>query len=121
MRRFVLAATTVLALSAGPALAQEVVNFTIEGTNLDGSPYGGTASITWISDSTCTIVWTTGPDSVEGICMRNGIAFAAAYTFPNGANGLVVYEIVDEPQELRGIWTVTGLDGYGTEVLKRQQ
>lgn len=118
MRRLLLVAATALALSASPALAQQVVEFAIEGTNLDGSPYGGTATITWISDSTCTIVWNTGGTPLEGICMQNGNSFAAAYS-TDTTNGLVVYNVIEDKRQLQGIWTITGVNGYGTELLTR--
>jgi hypothetical protein len=120
MRRFLFIAATTLAMSAGSALAREVLNLNVNGTNLDGSTYRGTTTVTWISDTTCTIVWNTGADPIEGICMRNGDAFAAAYTFASGANGVVLYKIIGD-QQLEGLWTVTGLNGYGTESLSPQQ
>ena len=118
MRRLLSIAATALALSVAPAVAQEVVNFTIDGTNLDGSTYGGTATITWISDSTCTIVWNSGPDPVEGICMRNGPAFSAGYSMGDKV-GLVIYQVFEDGH-MEGLWTIAGTNGLGTEILTPQ-
>ncbi|MGE5260637.1 MAG: hypothetical protein ACM3MH_07145 [Actinomycetota bacterium] len=84
------------------------------GTNLDGSPYTGTAEITATSDTTCTISWQTTANS-KGICMRNGNSFAASYAL-GGSIGLVVYQIKPDGT-LEGLWTVAGQNGVGTEVL----
>ena len=116
MRRLAVFAAALIA-SAVPVFAQQY-SYSIEGTNLDGSPYGGTAVIQWISDSTCVIEWTTGPSVSTGICMRNGPAFAAAYVL-GGGTGLVVYQIMDNGR-LEGLWTIAGQNGAGTEVLTPQ-
>jgi hypothetical protein len=90
--------------------------YDVKGTNLDGSRYEGTATITLSSDTTCTIEWTTGDSTSEGVCMLNDNAFAAAYVLEDEI-GLVVYEVKDRGV-LDGVWTITGRDGSGTEVLK---
>ncbi|MFD1327311.1 hypothetical protein [Mycoplana ramosa] len=113
--------TLALALLAfglcAPAAAQTVSagTYTVEGTNLDGSSYGGTATITLESDTTCSIEWQTGDTASQGVCMLNDNAFAAAYVLDD-AIGLVVYE-VKPGGVLEGVWTITGQDGSGTEVL----
>ena len=88
--------------------------YTVKGTNPDGSKYSGTAEITVTSNNTCRIVWDVGTES-SGICMRNGIALAAAYELKDKV-GLVIYEIRDDGV-LDGIWTVADEDGAGTELL----
>lgn len=90
-------------------------SYTVQGTNLDGSRYAGTAEITLTSQTTCKIVWTTGATSSNGICMRYGNAFSAAYTL-NDSIGLVIYRIEDNGV-LEGRWTITGLEGSGSETL----
>ncbi|MBC7280390.1 hypothetical protein [Hoeflea sp.] len=92
--------------------------YTVEGTNLDGSSYGGTARIEPSSDTTCHIHWSTGSEST-GICMLYGNAFAAGYVFETGGVGLVVYEVMDDGS-LEGVWTIDGLSGAGTEILTPQ-
>ena len=67
--------------------------YKVEGKNLDGSSYSGTARIKITSDTTCEIVWNTGSTS-SGICMRDSDSFAAAYRSKN-AVGLVIYKIRD--------------------------
>lgn len=115
MRQFALPVAFILAAMTTSAFAQDVYNYTVDGTNLDGSKYGGTATITLTSDTTCEIAWTTGPTTSQGICMRNGIALAAGYTLQDRV-GLVIYEIKDDGT-LEGLWTIAGVNGNGTEVL----
>lgn len=105
-----------LAVMAAPAGAQSIGGtYDAEGTNLDGSPYRGTATITLTSSTTCEIKWTTGGTTSQGICMRNGPSFAASYVLGR-AIGLVIYTV--QPNgTLDGLWTVAGADGAGTEVL----
>lgn len=102
--------------AAGAALAQvSAGTYTVEGTNLDGSRYGGTAVIELSSDTTCHIYWSTGTES-NGICMLYDNAFAAAYVFETGGVGLVVYEVMEDGS-LEGAWTIDGQSGSGTERL----
>jgi hypothetical protein len=116
MRRLIVAAA---ALCAFPLLAWAGSDvgghYTVKGTNLDGSSYSGEADINILSKTTCEIAWTTGSTTSKGICMRNGDAFAAGYVMGD-AIGLVIYEMKDDGT-LDGLWTITGKDGAGTEVL----
>jgi hypothetical protein len=91
--------------------------YNVEGTNFDGSRYGGSAEITVTSKNTCRIVWVTGGGSSTstGICMRNGTSFAAGYQLGESI-GLVIYEIKKDGT-LEGLWTVADQDGVGTETL----
>jgi hypothetical protein len=89
--------------------------YNVEGKNLDGSAYSGTAEITATSETTCRIHWETGGTTSDGICMRNGNAFAAGYVL-NEAVGLVVYRMMDDGS-LDGIWTIADQEGVGEEVL----
>lgn len=115
MKRILASALLGLCLAA-PASAQSIGgSYTVEGTNLDGSAYSGTAEITLTSDTTCTIHWVTGGTTSDGICSRNDEAFAAAYVLGD-AFGLVVYK-VGEDGSLDGLWTIAGKNGNGTEVL----
>jgi hypothetical protein len=119
MRRLALVCT-LLAASAIPAFAAEVGgNYTVEGTNFDGAPYGGTATITVSSNSTCEIAWQTGQSESVGICMLLNDSFAAGYVMGD-AVGLVIYE-VQEDGVLNGVWTAAGVDGAGTEILTPAQ
>lgn len=115
MKRLVLSAIA-LAFVASPAVAQQIGGrYTVEGTNLDGSPYNGEAQINLTSTTTCEIGWVTGGSTALGICMKNQNAFAAAYVLGD-QTGLVIYEIMPNGT-LEGIWTVSGQDGTGTERL----
>jgi hypothetical protein len=89
--------------------------YRVQGKNLDGSPYTGTAKITVTTSNTCRIVWTTGGTASEGICMRNQNAFSAGYVL-QGDVGLVIYEINDDGS-MDGLWTVADQPGVGTERL----
>ena len=118
MRHIILAGFFALA-SSGLAVAQDVGgSYAVEGTNLDGSAYTGTAEITLLSETTCAIEWTTGETTSSGVCMRNGIAFSAAHV-QNDVLGLLIYEVLEDGS-MEGIWTVTGQDGVGTETLTPQ-
>jgi hypothetical protein len=89
--------------------------YDVRGTNPDGSKYKGTAEITITSNTTCRIVWRISGDESDGICMRNGIALAAAYSLKDKI-GLVIYEIRGD-DTLDGVWTIADEDGSGTELL----
>ena len=110
-------ATALLTLAlAVPASAQSIGgSYSVRGTNLNGSAYGGTAKITLTSRTTCVIEWTTGGTTSSGICSRNEKAFAAAYEL-NDAIGLVIYEVRNDGS-LSGLWTIAGQEGSGTEIL----
>ena len=103
-----------------PAHAQTVNagTYNVEGTNLDGSAYKGTATIELTSETTCAIEWNTGGTTSNGICMLYDNAFAAGYVLGD-AVGLVVYEVKGDGS-LDGAWTISGKDGSGTEVLTPQ-
>ena len=120
MKRTMLAAVLLGAAFIAPAQAQTVRagTYTVDGTNLDGSSYGGTATIKLTSETTCSIVWKTGSGkkaTSTGICMLYENAFAAGYVL-DGEVGLVVYEVRNDGV-LEGAWTVSGQDGSGTETL----
>ncbi|PDQ20814.1 hypothetical protein CN311_12475 [Mesorhizobium sanjuanii] len=108
-----------LGLASVPAAAQSIGGtYTVAGTNFDGSSYGGEATVTLTSETTCTIHWEIGGSSSDGICMRNDDAFSAGYVMGK-AVGLVVYK-VQEDGSLHGLWTIAGKDGNGTEILTPQ-
>lgn len=99
-----------------PAYGQDIGgSYFVEGTNLDGSTYEGSAEITLTSETTCVIEWETGDTTSTGICSRNGDAFAAAYVMGDVV-GIVVYRVLDDGT-LDGLWTIAGEDGSGTEIL----
>ena len=113
MRTLLAAAVAALAL---PAAAQPITGtYDVEGTNFDGSPYSGEATITALSDVSCAIVWVTGPTTSDGICMRDGPVVAAGYRLGD-AVGLIIYRQAPDGR-LVGTWTLAGSDGVGTEVL----
>ena len=115
MKRSVLALACVLA-TVLPAAADGLGgSYRIQGKNLDGSSYSGKAEITVTSENTCRIRWDTGTVQY-GICMRNGPAFSAAYSFANGTVGLVIYKIRDDGS-LAGLWTIADQKGVGEEIL----
>ena len=99
MKKLLVSALLGLGMIA-PASAQSIGgSYTVNGTNLDGSPYAGTAEITLTSSTTCAIHWVVGSTS-EGICSRNDDAFAAAYVLGD-AIGLVVYKVNGRRQPRR--------------------
>jgi len=118
MKRLALAAIVLLASAFG-AQAQNIGgNYAVNGTNLDGSPYTGTAEVRLTSETTCEIYWTTGGSTSSGICMRNGPAFSAGYVLGDKI-GLVIYQVFDDGH-MEGLWTIAGTNGLGTENLTPQ-
>jgi hypothetical protein len=100
---------------AAAASAQSVGGkYEVKGTNFDGSPYSGMATITRSSDSTCRIRWETGSTS-DGICMLANASLAAAYKMGD-AVGLVLYDLQSDGS-LKGVWTIADKSGAGTENL----
>jgi hypothetical protein len=115
MRRVFPAALVLTVGLSAAASAQSVGGrYEARGTNVDGSPYSGTATITRTSNTTCRIRWQTGSTS-DGFCMLAGRSFAAAYQL-QGSVGLVVYELQPDGA-LNGVWTIADRPGAGTEVL----
>lgn len=115
MKSFILAAA-ILAATVLSAQAQSIGgNYSVEGTNLNGSTYSGTAEITLTSETTCVIHWQTGSTTSEGICMRNDDSFAAGYV-GEGYTGLVIYKVLADGT-LSGLWTIANNGGAGTETL----
>jgi hypothetical protein len=112
----VMAGAAFAGLSGTAALAQDVGGaYKVKGTNFDGSPYSGSATITPASNSTCRIEWKTGDSTSTGFCMLSNGALAAAYKLGSSV-GLVLYEL-ESDGTLKGVWTIADKSGAGTEVL----
>ncbi len=119
MKTITLAAMLLAAVST-TASAQSIGGaYAVEGTNIDGTTYSGTAAIVLTSDTTCAIKWVTGATESEGICMRNGDSFAAGYV-SGDITGLVIYKVLPDGT-LNGLWTVANNGGAGTEILTPAQ
>ena len=118
MRRLLFAAA--MAALVLPVVAAEFREgvYTVEGTNLNGSPYNGTATVTVLSDTTCQIIWKTGATESWGHCMKVGNFVSAGYILGE-AIGIIMY-MVNDDGSLDGYWTVSGKDGSGTEKLTPQ-
>lgn len=115
MKKLIVAASLVM-LAVAPASAQSIGGkYNVEGTNLDGSAYNGTAEVTLTSDTTCVIHWETNGTAADGICARNDDTFAAAH-ITSGQIGLIIYK-VSEDGTMDGLWTIAGQEGNGTEKL----
>ena len=111
-----IAAAALAACLVTPAAAQNVGGrYQVIGKNFNGSGYSGTAEIVVTSNNTCRITWVTGGVTSRGICMRNGVAFSAAYAL-SGKIGLVIYEMKGDGS-LEGLWTIADQDGVGGERL----
>jgi hypothetical protein len=118
MRQLAVIALAFLTMS-GVAQAQNLGGtYRVEGQNLNGTPYTGTATIRFTSNTTCVIRWNTGGGSStqDGICMWQGDILVAGYVFRGGESGLVMYRHQGNGV-LDGIWTVTGANGSGRERL----
>lgn len=105
-----------LALGAGPALAV-TGSYTVSGTGMDGVGYNGTAQIDAPEGGGCSVSWQVLGSEFAGTCLRADDALAVLYTQVGGdQTGLILYQIHADGT-LHGVWTVTGTDGQGTEVL----
>lgn len=114
-RRAAAPLTILVATALAPAAAQTISgHYNVIGANIDGSFYRGEAQITLTSQNSCRIAWNTG-GSAQGICMRNGNAFTAAYSL-NGKVGLVIYQIMNDGS-MQGLWTLADTQGVGRETL----
>ena len=111
-----LAMTALVACALAPAALAQTIGgkYQVQGTNFDGSPYGGTATVSPSSNTTCRIDWETGSHS-SGICMVSGNSMAAAYRL-DGSIGLVLYQLQPDGS-LKGTWTLADKPGSGTETL----
>jgi len=115
MKKLILGAIALACLS-WPAFAQSIGGkYTVEGKNLDGSSYSGTAEIILTSETTCAIKWQTGSTEAVGICMRNDDNFAAAYVMDD-VTGLIIYKVKSDGTP-NGLWTISGSEGNGAEIL----
>jgi hypothetical protein len=117
MKAFGITAAAAMALTAQAFAGPGDLGGTyrIDGMNINGTPYGGTATITVTSANTCRIVWRTGNETSSGICMRNENAFSAGYVLQDKV-GLVIYEIQPDGS-LVGLWTIADQPGVGKERL----
>ncbi|MBM3481736.1 MAG: hypothetical protein FJX66_00375 [Alphaproteobacteria bacterium] len=119
MKLAIIASLSLIA-AAGAAHADDTLRFySVQGTNPNGSPYGGAAVIEATSPDTCNIVWKTGSTESKGFCMRSGNILSAAYILGEVV-GLVIYEIKPDGS-LQGTWTIADKPGVGTEILTPQQ
>ena len=106
MRRLILA--LVLGLSL-PAMAQQPGRYTIDGTNADGSSYGGTLDLVAGPNNIWRLTWRVGGTVTEGIGMVQAGVLAVAYG--NGARpGVVAYRILQDGR-LDGPWSTGGRPG----------
>lgn len=116
MKRLLLTILFVGSLAVSLRAQSVLGRYEVHGKNADGSKYEGTAEIVATSETTCHIVWKTGsPTNTQGICMRKNGVFTAAYKMGD-AFGLLIYDVLPDGS-MRGIWTVAGESGVGTEVL----
>jgi hypothetical protein len=118
MRRFLLSAMFAALAAPAGAAGFHAGMYDVEGTNLDGSPYKGTAEVKVISDTTCQITWTTGSTSSVGLCMMMDGVVSAAYQ-QGDTVGVTMYHVNDDGS-LEGAWTIAGQNGSGTEKLTPQ-
>lgn len=120
MRR-TLAAILVVGSLVAPAGAETLTlarSYAVAGTNPDGSGYSGTLAVQVISDTTYTVRWSIGGSTYTGFGMRMNDYLSATYTM-DGKPGLVMYQVQDGGG-LKGIWSVRGQNGSGTETLTPQ-
>jgi hypothetical protein len=117
MRVKILLAALLTVMPAVTSAAETKVggNYSVRGTNFDGSSYTGRAHIVMSSDQVCQITWWVGPATYEGICLRNESSLAVGYQL-GSSFGLVIYRI-QKDGVLLGVWTTPGSQRSGTDVL----
>jgi hypothetical protein len=108
-----------LALVSGASAAQIGGRYKDAGTELDGAKYSGTADITISSDTECRIVWHTGGEDLNCICVRGPATFAAAYTV--GRNVVLFRYKIEDDGTLDGVFTVANQKGVGVDTLTPEQ
>ena len=102
-----------LAFSVTCAWAQTIGGrYTVQGTNPDGSTYGGSAEIVLATDGSCRMLWNTG-GAYNGTCLISGQSLNAIYQ-GSDSNGTANYQLQADGS-LQGTWTMGA--GNGTETL----
>jgi len=119
IRTILTLAFIVVAVAARADTLMLAPTYDVAGTNPNGSKYAGTATIEVISDTTFAIRWEIGSSVFKGFGMRMNDSLAATYVI-GGDPGLIIYK-VDDSGVLRGLWSVRGHDGSGTERLTPQK
>lgn len=114
VRTLLLGSVLAVSLASGASAQTVGGDYTVAGTNPNGSTYTGTARIT-PSGSACKITWKTGSTSSQGVCMLANKAFAAFYKLDSDY-GLIVYELQPDGS-LKGYWTIADQEGVGGEIL----
>ena len=118
MRSLIFAAAFTLLAAPAMAAGFHEGTYDVQGTNLDGSAYSGTAEVKLLSDTTCSITWTTGSTTSDGVCMMLDGVLGVAYSDGKSV-GVTMYKINDDGS-LDGAWTVAGKNGSGTERMTPQ-
>lgn len=108
MRHLILVAPLAFGL-AMPAMAQQPGRYAIDGTNADGSSYGGTLDLAAGPNNIWRLTWRVGGTVTEGIGLVQAGVLAVAYA--NGARpGVVAYRILPDGR-LDGPWSTGGRPG----------
>lgn len=110
MRRLLL---SLLAVACSPAYAQLGGEYVVSGTNPNGTPYGGTLTVT-PRGSINLLAWDTGSNAT-GSTLQDGDVVAAV--FGDDGCGVALYRI--DGNGLDGIWANKGSDQMGTEQAQR--
>lgn len=97
-----------LPLAASSSFAGD---YSVLGTNADGSGYDGALSIIERGD-VWQLVWNVGSDTYDGIGITSGNVLAAAYG--GQGCGVVIYS-VQSNGDLAGVWGMWGNNNLGTE------
>jgi len=115
-RRLALAlALPVLASLGTPAAAQRSGVYDVTGTNLDGSPYTGTAQLQAVGLSSFAILWEIRGQVVEGVGFASGRTIAVAYGLSQRP-GIGIYTL-NPDGSMDGEWTIIGAPANATERL----
>jgi hypothetical protein len=116
MRKSLVFGAALALLAPAPLAAAEIGGrYSVDGTNFNGSHYGGTAEISLGSNTACRIVWHIDNVDWNGVCMRVGETLVGAYKYRD-LFGVVYYELKSDGK-LDGVWNAADQDGVGKEVL----
>jgi hypothetical protein len=104
-----------IALALATPAAAETRQYSVQGSNSDGSSYSGSLVMRQDGAATYRVEWLVGGERIRGVAMSAGNILSASYVM-GGRPGLVIYQILPDGR-LSGQWTLQGAGGVGTETL----
>jgi hypothetical protein len=106
--------------AVSPTPGQDISGtYNVAGTNLEGTPYTGTAVITRTTGNDYDMTWDFGNETETGSGTFDGTTFDVTWETTDGESGTAIYTIQPDGS-LVGTWKEPGLIGEGTETLTPQ-